>query len=318
MATAVNIENKYVPHQIPFPPTLERRLIWPYVVAFTFYHAMALLAVVPWLFSWAGLTLWILGFYIFGTLGINLCYHRLLTHRSFNCPRWLEHFFAIIGVCCLQDTPARWVAVHRLHHQHSDEPGDPHSPLAGFFWGHMGWLLRSNRELERMQLYEHYSKDILRDRFYFKLERNLMWVWINLAQWLLFFAAGFAGGYLLGDSWLDGLQLGLSLLVWGVFLRTVCVWHITWSVNSVAHVWGYRNYETDENSRNNILVGIWSNGEGWHNNHHAQPRSAAHGHKWWELDVTWITIWVLKQIGLARDVVPINKKMAERQMIKEY
>jgi fatty-acid desaturase len=141
MATAVNIENKYVPHQIPFPPTLERRLIWPYVIAFSFYHAMALLAVVPWLFSWAGLTLWILGFYVFGTLGINLCYHRLLTHRSFNCPRWLEHFFAIIGVCCLQDTPARWVAVHRLHHQHSDEPGDPHSPLAGFFWGHMGWLL---------------------------------------------------------------------------------------------------------------------------------------------------------------------------------
>jgi fatty-acid desaturase len=318
MATAANPERKYVPHKIPHPPTLERKLIWPYFIAFLFYHAMAVLALVPWLFSWTGLALWLLGFYVFGTLGINLCYHRLLTHRSFNCPKWLEHVFAIIGVCCLQDTPARWVAVHRLHHQHSDEPSDPHSPLAGFFWGHMFWLIRSNKELERMQLYEHYAKDILRDRFYFKLERNLMWVWVNLIQWFVFYVVGFGIGYVAGDSWLDGMQFGLSLLVWGVFLRTVSVWHITWSVNSVAHIWGYRNYETDENSRNNVLVGIWSNGEGWHNNHHAQPRSAAHGHKWWELDVTWITIWALKQVGLARDVVPINKKMAERQTVKEY
>ncbi len=99
------------------------------------------------------------------------------------------------------------------------------------------------------------------------------------------------------------MQFGLSLLVWGVFVRTVLVWHITWSVNSVTHVWGYRNYETGDSSRNNWLVGLWSNGEGWHNNHHADQRAAAHGHNWWEFDLTWITIHALEKLGLATDVV---------------
>jgi fatty-acid desaturase len=166
-----------------------------------------------------------------------------------------------------------------------------------------------------MSLYERYARDLLRDRFYRGLERK--WVWINLAQWPLFFGAGLALGWATGPTWWHGLRLGLSLLIWGVFVRTVLVWHITWSVNSVTHLWGYRNYETDENSRNNVFVGLISNGEGWHNNHHAQPRSAAHGHRWGELDVTWITIWLMKQARLAWDIVPINKKMAERQVLKD-
>ena len=106
-----------------------------------------------------------------------------------------------------------------------------------------------------------------------------------------------------------GVQFGLSLLVWGVFVRTVAVWHITWSVNSVTHMWGYRNYETDENSRNNWLVGLVSNGEGWHNNHHADQRSAAHGHRWWEFDVTYITIWLLEKFGLATNVLRPSSKL---------
>jgi stearoyl-CoA desaturase (delta-9 desaturase) len=319
MATLAKPDTHYQPHRLPYPPGVHRnQIIWEYAGAFLFYHAVALLAVIPWLFNWASVAVCIAGFYIFGTLGINLCYHRLLTHSSFHCPRWLEHLFAILGVCCLQDTPLQWVAVHRRHHQFSDEPSDPHSPLVTFFWGHMDWLTRNNSELDRKDLFERYVKDLMRDKFYKRLERRLLWVWINLAQWLVFFAAGFGIGWAVGGSRLDGLQFGLSLLVWGVFVRTVCVWHITWSVNSLAHVWGYRNYETDENSRNNIFVGIVSNGEGWHNNHHAQPRCAAHGHRWWELDVTWITIWAMKQVGLAWDIVPINRKMAERQMAKEF
>ncbi len=309
------------PDRLPYPPTLvPGRYVWIYVGAFLFYHLTALTAVIPWLFSWTGLVLFLFGFYIYGTLGINLCYHRLLTHRSFKCPPWLEHAFAILGVCCLQDTPARWVAVHRLHHQHSDEPSDPHSPLAGFFWGHMGWLLHYNKDLDRAQLYEHYSRDLLQDRFYRDLERRLRWVWINLAQWVVYFLAGFVAGLCTGDSLLAGVQFGLSLWVWGVILRTVAVWHITWSVNSVTHLWGYRNYETDEQSKNNVWIGLLSNGEGWHNNHHAQPRCAAHGHKWWEFDVTWLSIWLLQKLGLAWDVVPINKKMAAKLTVsvKEY
>lgn len=285
---------------------------WPYAGSFVVYHTIALLAVLPWLFSWTGLAICLAGTYVFGTLGINLCYHRLLTHRSFTCPKWLEHFFAILGVCCLQDTPARWVAVHRKHHQHSDEQEDPHSPLVTFFWGHLEWLLVESRDLSRLDLFEHYAKDILRDRFYLNLERKLLWVWVNLAQWVVFYLAGFLIGWATTGDLSGGVQCGLSLLVWGVFVRTVLVWHITWSVNSVTHLWGYRNYDTDENSTNNVFVGLWSNGEGWHNNHHAQPRAAAHGHRWWEFDVTYLTIRALAVVGLAKNVVPFRATMPGR------
>ncbi len=319
MATLVSRENLYTPQRLPYPPGVQRKqIVWTYAGAFLFFHAMALFAFAPWLFDWISVVVCVAGFYVFGTLGINLCYHRLLTHSSLRCPRWLEHFFAILGVCCLQDTPLRWVAVHRRHHQFSDEPSDPHSPLVTFFWGHMDWLTRHNAELDRKDLFERYVKDLMRDKFYKDLERNLLWVWINLLQWVVFFAAGFAIGWAVGGESIEGLRMGLSMLVWGVFVRTVCVWHITWSVNSLAHVWGYRNYETEENSRNNIFVGIVSNGEGWHNNHHAQPRAAAHGHRWWELDVTWITIWLMKVAGLAWDIVPVNRRMIERQTAKEF
>ena len=110
-------------------------------------HLLALLAFVPWFFSWTGVLLAVLGLYVFGLLGINLCFHRLLTHRGFVCPKWLEHTFAILGLCCVQDTPARWVAIHRRHHEHADEQPDPHSPLAGFLWAHIGWMIFRNREI---------------------------------------------------------------------------------------------------------------------------------------------------------------------------
>lgn len=280
------------------------------MVSITLYHLLALFAVIPWLFSWTGVALAFAGLYVFGTLGINLCFHRLLTHRGFNCPRWLEHFFALLGVCCLQDTPARWVAVHRLHHQHSDEEPDPHSPLVTFFWGHVGWLMVENRQVNSVFTYDRYARDVLKDPFYFAFERNLLWVWVNLAQWLMFLLPGFAIGWYQGGV-AEGVQFALSLLVWGVFVRTVAVWHITWSVNSATHMWGYRNYETGENSRNNWLVALVSNGEGWHNNHHADQRSAAHGHRWWELDVTYLTIYLLEKLGLASEVVRPSEKLGE-------
>ena len=304
---------KEVAPSLPLPASVQKdKILWPYFIGITGFHALALLAFVPWLFSWTGVALAIAGLYVFGTLGINLCYHRLLTHKGFALPKWLEHTFAVLGVCCLQDTPARWVAVHRLHHQHSDEQDDPHSPLVSFLWGHCGWLLVTNQELQRLSMYERYSRDILRDRFYLGMERNGMWMWINMAHWLVFFLAGLAIGWLVDGSYAAGVQFGLSLLVWGVFVRTVLVWHITWSVNSVTHLWGYRNYETDERSRNNVFVGLVSNGEGWHNNHHADPRSAAHGHRWWEFDVTYLTIQFLSLLGLARDVVKPNPRIAAR------
>ena len=285
---------------------------WPYIIVIAGYHAAAVLAFMPGYFSWSGLVLAMLGTHLCGLFGINLCYHRLLTHRGLKVPKWLEHAMVIVAMSCLQETPARWVAIHRRHHQFADEQPDPHSPLANFFWGPCGWILVHQPELSRLGIYERYAKDILRDRFYVALERHGWLVWINLLQMPLFFAAGFAAAWLSGEPPALAAQTGLSILLFGVFVRTVLVWHITWAVNSVTHLWGYRSYETDEDSRNNIVVGLISNGEGWHNNHHADPRSARHGHRWWEMDNTWLTIRFLERIGLATDVVTPNARLRER------
>jgi stearoyl-CoA desaturase (delta-9 desaturase) len=266
-------------------------------------HAIALFAFCPALFRVSSVIATFAGLYVFGTLGINLCYHRLLTHRGFRCSRTLEHFLALLGICCFQDTPAHWVAVHRMHHQHSDESDDPHSPLVSFLWSHMGWLWLENRDFRRVAILERYVKDLLRDRFYLRLERPTWLAAIHVSQWAIFFLLG------AGISWMSGrrpdetIMAGVSMLVWGVFVRTVLVWHITWSVNSITHLWGSRRYETGEGSRNNWLVGIISNGEGWHNNHHAQPRAASHGHYWYELDVTFLTIRLLSRLGLVWEIV---------------
>ena len=159
-----------------------------------------------------------------------------------------------------------------------------------------------NREFLNVYDYQRFTRDILRDPFYMKLEKNENWLKIYFASMIVFFLAGFLIGWPLWGA-AAATQFGLSVMVWGVFVRTVLTWHITWSVNSVTHVWGYRNYETDDNSRNNWLVGLWANGEGWHNNHHADQRAAAHGHKWWEFDVTWLTIRAFEKLGLVHNVV---------------
>ena len=204
------------------------------------------------------------------------------------------------------------MAIHRRHHEHADEQPDPHSPLVNFLWGHVGWILVENGELNRLGIYDRYAKDLLRDEFYRTLERHLWRIWINVLSWAVFFFGGFLTQVLMGGTMMEALQFGASLLVWGVFVRTVVVWHQTWAVNSVTHLWGYRNYATDEGSRNNVFVGILSNGEGWHNNHHADPRSAKHGHRWWEFDSTYLTIRALERLGLVWDVVRPNPHLAAR------
>ena len=281
------------------------RVLWGYAIGVVTYHLLVLLAFLPWLFSWTGLVLIPLGNYVFCSMGIGAGYHRLLTHRSFSCHRSLEHLLALLGVCSLQDSPARWVMIHRLHHQHSDRQPDPHSPLVNWFWGHVGWLLVENRQLSTSATYERYARDVLQDPLYLRLERGHFWIWIYAAHVACFYLAGLAIGWIMTGAWLGGLQFGLSLLLYGVVCRTVYSWHVTWGVNSLSHRWGYRNYATDENSRNNWLIALTSNGEGWHNNHHADPRCAAHGfHRWWELDVTYLTLWWLSVVGLVWDMVP--------------
>jgi stearoyl-CoA desaturase (delta-9 desaturase) len=275
------------------------------------FHALAALACVPWLFSWSGLACAFVAYYVFGVLGINVGYHRLLTHRGFTCPRWLEHTLAVLGFCCRQGTPMTWVALHRLHHQYSDEPGDPHSPKQSLFWGHVGWFLIDDPTVFNMDLYYRYARDLFQDRFYKWLERPRVGRTVERIHWAAFPVLGCLVGWLTTWDFLGGVQLGLSWLVWGVFVRTVVHLHATWAVNSITHRWGYRNFPTRDDSRNHWLVAVVSNGEGWHNNHHAEPRCAAHGRRWWEVDVSYWIIRALECVGLARDVVKPKGRPAD-------
>jgi fatty-acid desaturase len=258
------------------------------------------LAFVPWFYSTTGAVLAVVGIYVYGACGMNLCYHRLLTHRSFKCPLWLEHAFAILAVWCVEDTPARWVATHRMHHHRSDERPDPHSPLVNFFWSHMGWLFLENTDLGRQVAYDRYARDILRDGFYRFIERHV--VWITLVQSVIYYAAGFLIALALGRDLMAAVQFGASVWLWGVVVRTVVVWHVTWSVNSLAHVFGYQNYDTGDHSRNNVLVAILASGEGWHNNHHSEPGCACNQRHWWEIDLTYLLLRLFVLVGLAWDV----------------
>ena len=287
-----------------YPPAVRRApIVWVYLIPILLLHLLSLFAFVPWLFSWTGFWTMVVGVFVFGQ-GINLCYHRLLAHRSFKVPRWLERQLVVVALCCMEDTPIKWVSTHRYHHVHSDEHEDPHSPLVTFLWGHIGWLMWHNRETRSIDAYHRYSRDLLDDPFYLKLERSmLLGPAIYAAHAVLFFLVGCLIGLALAGTALGSLQMGLSMLVWGVYVRTVAVWHITWSVNSLTHLFGYRNYATKDNSRNNWLVALLAVGEGWHNNHHHDPASATVQHRWWEIDPTYYAIKFLEKLGLATDVI---------------
>lgn len=312
------ISDDLLQDRLPLPDTVELgSILWVYAIPIIAIHALALLAVWPWLFSWTGLIVMIVGVHVFGQ-AINICYHRELTHHSFTTSKRLEHFFVIIAMCCMQDTPARWVATHRFHHQHSDDQPDPHSPLVSFLWAHVGWLILHNAGTHNLAAYQKYARDILDDPFYMKLEKNPLWVfWVYLAQIVLYFVVAFAVGFAISpvgtDAVLHGVQCGLGLVVWGVLVRTVAVWHITWSVNSLTHLFGYRNYNTDENSKNNWLVAILTVGEGWHNNHHWDQTSASNQHRWWEFDISYYEIRLMEIMGLATRVVQPRHKRAPVQ-----
>lgn len=266
-----------------------RRLNWRVVAALAGVHLVALLAFVPALFSWSGLAMFALFAWVSGGLGVTLCYHRLLTHRSFKTPKWLEYFLTGCAALAWQGGPIEWVGMHRLHHKHSDEPADPHSPRHGFTWSHILWMLHG--ELDGLS-----ARDAAKD-----LQRDRVTRWIDRFFWvpqLVLAAALMGGGWLLA-----GPMLGLSWVVWGVAVRTVVVFHSTWFVNSATHTWGYQNYkDTGDDSTNLWWVALLSMGEGWHNNHHRHPRSAAHGLRWFELDPTFWTIRALSWVGLARDI----------------
>ncbi len=278
-----------------------------YATTIATVHLLAVAACLPYFWSWTAFFVFLLGVHIFGQ-GITIGYHRLLTHRSFKTPKWIEYCFAILGICSMQDTPARWVSVHRMHHADSDDVPDPHSPRVNFWWSHLGWLMFLNRKTYSLAGLEKFAKDLLRDRFYLLLETNPFFqFYIIFAQIPLFFALGFALSFAFSRNVMDAVQLGNSMVVWGVIMRIIAVWHITFSVNSLSHMFGYTNYETGEDSRNNWLVALLTVGEGWHNNHHEDPSACSVQHRWWEFDISYYEIRFLYMIGLASNVTPLRK-----------
>jgi len=250
-------------------------------------HVLALAA--PFTYSPAMVGLFFATYFVTGCLGITLSYHRQLSHRSFQTPKWLEYALAYCGILAVQGDPLEWVSSHRYHHLHTDTPLDPHSPYEGFWWSHMGWLLDNTATNERVYNRAN-AADMEAQPFYTWVQKT--YVWHVVAQFAALFALG-----------------GLPAVVWGGALRLCWVYHITWFVNSASHVWGNQTYNTGDLSRNNWWVGLLAFGEGWHNNHHAFEFSARHGLEWWQLDMTWMVIKTLETLGLASNV----KLPSERQ-----
>lgn len=254
---------------------------WTTAIAMGAFHAAAVAA---FFFIDAGAMLAALILYfVAGMLGIGMSYHRLLTHRGYKTPRWVEYFLTICGTLALEGGPIFWVATHRVHHQKSDREGDPHSPREGTYWAHMGWILTGQGLHHDTQILARYAPDLCRDRFHVALTR---WHWVpQVVVGLGLLAFG-----------------GIPYVLWGIGFRTVFGLHTTWLVNSATHLWGSRRFITRDDSTNNWWVALLTFGEGWHNNHHAHPTSARHGLAWYELDLNWMGISFLRMLGLAWDI----------------
>jgi stearoyl-CoA desaturase (delta-9 desaturase) len=264
-----------------------REVDWKVAICLALMH----LLVVPAFFfcSWPAVLTCLFLVWLTGSVGIGIGFHRLLTHASFKTYRWVKYVFTICGVLSWQGSVFSWVGDHRIHHGHSDHDGDPHSPRHGFLRSHVFWLLfKALPGRDRLK----YTKDLQRDRGLVLLDRYFWLPQIVLAVTLAVVGA-----------WYGGVVEAIALVAWGIGVRTTFVYHVTWAVNSVCHTFGYRNYQdTGDDSRNFWPVGLLAFGEGWHNNHHAQPRSAAHGHRGWEFDLNYWIIKSLSLVGLTWDI----------------
>jgi sn-1 stearoyl-lipid 9-desaturase len=256
-------------------------------------HIGALAAFWPGFFSWSALAAAGVVSYATVALGISLCFHRILTHRSLRLLKPIEYLFAIFGTLALQADPIRWVSVHRKHHAHADHEGDPHSIADGFKWAHMDWIYRHNIALPSDEEMRHFAPDLYAEPFYRALQYLNIPLQVALALGLFAF-----GGW----SW----------VIWGIFVRLAVSYHTTWLVNSAAHMLGYRTFATPDQSTNCWWVALISWGEGWHNNHHAFPFSARHGLRWFEVDLTWWHVRVLAFLRLADGVKVPTKAMQQR------
>jgi stearoyl-CoA desaturase (delta-9 desaturase) len=253
---------------------------WGTVLFMLAIHGLSVLALLPRFWSGQAVAALLLLYWLTACVGVTLGYHRLLAHRAFAVPAWLEAVITTCGTLSCQHGPIDWVGLHRHHHLHSDDPADHHNSHLGFWWSHFGWMLR---DVPAGAYVRQLTPDLQVNGYYRWLNRNFLLLQLPLAA--LLFALG-----------------GWPLVLWGIPLRLVVVYHATWLVNSATHRWGYVSHASGDGSRNNWWVALITFGEGWHNNHHAYPSSARMGFRWWELDLTWWHIQVLRWLGLARRI----------------
>jgi stearoyl-CoA desaturase (Delta-9 desaturase) len=288
---------------------LERRVnmtavLLPFVVV-----AVAIPLLWGHLLGWSDVAVFVL-MYLLSGFGVTVGFHRMLTHRSFQTHAFTRYLFAILGSFSVQGPVIDWVADHRKHHAHTDQEGDPHSPhvghgsgvsgaLRGLWHAHVGWLWRTHGEARSSQ----YAKELVEDRGMRVINRRFPQIAL----------AGLAIPALLGFALTQTLHGALTGLIWGGFARIFLQHHVTWSVNSVCHFFGKRRFDVEDHSTNVFWLALPSFGESWHHNHHAFPRSAAHGLRWWELDPSAVLIALMRRTGLAWDVVRITP---ERQAAK--
>jgi stearoyl-CoA desaturase (delta-9 desaturase) len=242
--------------------------------------------------NWTDLAL-LVAFNLLAGLGITVGYHRMLTHRSFQPHPVVKFIFLVFGSMAVEGPALEWAATHIKHHAHSDREGDPHSPVEGFWHAHMGWMF--NRSFADPNIY---CRNLVKDPIVVFVSRTFIF-WVILSLAIPFAIGGWTG------------------LLWGGLVRIFLTHHITWSVNSVCHTFGKREFETRDQSRNEWIVGLLGLGEGWHNNHHAFPRSAFHGLHWWQFDLSGYVIWTLERVGLVRDVYRVSPAMLARYANKK-
>jgi stearoyl-CoA desaturase (delta-9 desaturase) len=241
--------------------------------------------------------------YLLRMFAITAFYHRYFAHRAFRTSRAMQFVFAVIGASATQRGPLWWAAHHRRHHKRADAAGDPHSPREGLAWSHMGWFLSRAHfatEWEQIPDLARYPELRWLDRF-------------DIVVPVLYAAAMYLLGSVLA-AWAPGLGTsGAQMLVWGYFVSTVVLIHVTLTINSLAHRFGSRRFDTGDDSRNNVWLAVLTLGEGWHNNHHHYPGSARQGFYWWEIDISFYVLWLMSRLGLIRDLRDVPPGFLERR-----
>jgi stearoyl-CoA desaturase (delta-9 desaturase) len=298
-------EEKPVSQGTEVEPTLDRQIDWVRIVPFILLH-LSCLAVFYVGVSWFAVVVMVV-FYLLRMFAITAFYHRYFSHKAFKTSRPVQFFFALVGVMSTQNGPLWWAAHHRYHHRHADKPGDLHSPRDGFWYSHMGWFLNK----QNFATQEHLVKDWIRFPELKWLDRHS--VLVSVLTGTSFWIVGTALDHFAPSLKTNGNQL----FIWGFMVSTVLLTHVTLTINSFAHRFGFRTYDTQDDSRNNWFLALITLGEGWHNNHHFCPASVRQGFVWWQIDISYYVLRMMAAVGLIWDLVPIPKKAFPDKYPKE-